>query len=673
LDQHNSANEEDQTLVNLSINTIRMLAVDAVEKAQSGHPGTPMEAAAIAYELWTDLMRYSPTNPHWPNRDRFILSAGHASMLLYSMLYLTGYDLSLDQIRLFRQWGSQTAGHPEYGHTAGVETTTGPLGQGFATGVGMAVAERYLADLFNRPDHRIVDYYIYAYCSDGDLMEGVSSEAGSFAGHHHLNKLIYIYSDNHITIDGETDLTFSENVRGRFEAFNWFVQNIEGNDRNALRKAIEQAKAQKERPSMIIARTHIGFGSPGKHDKSVAHGAPLGADEVKRTKDNLGWPQEPAFYVPEEALKHFRKALERGKQLEQEWKTQFEAYSQKYPELANLWRSITGGKLPDGWQKSIPDFSKEKPIATRAASGKVLNSIANVLPNLIVGSADLAESTNTWLKDKGSFGKDPGGRNIHFGIREHCMGGVLNGIALSEMLIPAGGTFFIFSDYMRPAMRIASLMKLNTIYILTHDSIGLGEDGPTHQPVEHLASFRAMPNMTVLRPADATETAVAWEIALSRRKGPVCLVLTRQKLPVIDRSRFAPAENAKKGAYIVADAPDQKPDIILMATGSEVSVIFSAYEKLTAEGIKTRVVSFLSWEIFDEQPQEYREQVLPASIGARISVEAAAKFGWERYVGNRGIIIGMNTFGASAPVEANMEKFGFTPENVIAKAKALLL
>ncbi len=661
-----------QSIEELSINTIRMLAVDAVEKAQSGHPGTPMEAAAMAYELWTQVLRYNPANPDWPNRDRFILSAGHASMLLYSMLYLTGYDLPLEQLKQFRQWGSQTPGHPEYGHAPGVETTTGPLGQGFATGVGMAVAEKYLADLFNKPGENIIDYYIYAYCSDGDLMEGVASEAASFAGHHGLNKLIYIYSDNRITIDGETDLTYSESVSGRFESYNWFVQNIEGNDRAAFRKAISMAKNQTERPSMIIARTHIGFGSPGKQDKAVAHGAPLGAEEVKRTKENLGWPLEPAFYVPEEVLQHFRKCVERGLQWEADWQAKFNEYADKNPRDAALWKQIRSGKLPEGWQKALPDFSKEKGLATRAASGKVLNNLANLLPNLVAGSADLAESTNTHLKDQGSFGKKPGGRNIHFGIREHCMGGVMNGMALSGMLIPVGGTFFIFSDYMRPAMRIAALMKLNTIYVLTHDSIGLGEDGPTHQPIEHLASFRAMPNMTVLRPADATETVIAWEIALTRKQGPVSMVLTRQKLPVIDRTRFAAAENAKKGGYVLADAPDKNPELILMATGSEVPVILNAYEKLLAEGIQTRVISLLSWEIFNEQPEEYRKEVLPAAVRARIAVEAASEFGWRQYVGDHGIIIGMKSFGASAPAEVNMEKFGITPENVIAKAKLLL-
>src|SRR5262245_44494550 len=487
-----------------------MLAVDAVEKAQSGHPGTPMEAAAMAYELWTKFLRYNPKNPDWPNRDRLVLSAGHSSMLLYAMLYLTGYDLSLDEIKRFRQLGSKTPGHPEYGHAPGVETTTGPLGQGFGTGVGMAIAEKFLANHFNQPGYNIVDYKIYAYCSDGDLMEGISSEAGSIAGHLKLNNLIYVYSDNHITIDGETSLTFSETVRNRFEGFHWYVQNIEGNDRAAFDQAIENSRKEKDRPSLIIARTHIGYGSPGKQDKASAHGAPLGADEVKRTKENLGWPLEPTFYVPDQALQFFRKAGERGAQSESDWNKSFEAYSKEYPDLAAQWKRFSSGELPHDWKKAIPDLSKEASMATRVASGKVLTALANAVPNVIVGSADLAESTNTLLKDKGSFGKDPGGRNIHYGVREHSMAAILNGMALSKMVIPVGATFFIFSDYMRPAIRIAALMKVSPIYVFTHDSIGLGEDGPTHQPVEHLASLRAMPNFTLIRPADATETAVAW-------------------------------------------------------------------------------------------------------------------------------------------------------------------
>lgn len=671
--QLKSDHQQQSDLENLAINTIRMLSVDAVEKAQSGHPGTPMEAAAMMYELWTRYMRYNPKNPDWQNRDRFVLSAGHASMLLYSLLYLTGYDLPLEEIKKFRQFGSMTPGHPEYSHAPGVETTTGPLGQGFAAGIGMAVAEKYLAEFFNRPGHEIVDYYIYAYCSDGDMMEGVSSEAASIAGHLKLNKVIYIYGDNHITIDGETTLTFSEDVHKRFEAYHWFVQDIEGNDREAFRQAIENAQGQKERPSLIIARTHIGFGSPGKQDKAIAHGAPLGPDEVKRTKENLGWPLEPTFYVPEEALREFRKALERGSKLEEEWRKKFETYSKEFPDLAAQWNRFRSGDLPADWKKAIPDLSNEKAIATRAASGKVLSSLADIMPEMLVGSADLAESTNTLLKDKGSFGKSPAGRNIHYGVREHAMGGIMNGIALSKMLRPVGGTFFIFSDYMRPAIRIAAIMKARTIYVFTHDSIGLGEDGPTHQPIEHLASMRAMPNLTLIRPADATETAVAWEIAITHQEGPVALVLTRQKLPVIDRKKFAAADLVKKGGYILADPQNRKPEIILIATGSEVPVALKAWEQLSNEGIAARVVSLPCWEIFEQQPQDYRDEVLPPAIHARVAIEAAAPFGWTKYVGQRGIVIGMKSFGASAPGEVLMEKFGFTPENVVAKARALLI
>ncbi len=666
------AQKPSSELEELCINTIRMLAMDAVEKAQSGHPGTPMEAAAIAYELWMNMMRYNPANPDWPNRDRFVLSAGHASMLLYAMLHLTGYDLPLEQIQRFRKLGSMTPGHPEYGHTPGVETTTGPLGQGFAAGVGMAVAERYLAAYFNRPGHSIVDYFIYAYCSDGDMMEGVSSEAASIAGHIKLNKLIYVYGDNRITIDGETNLTFSENVGERFKAYGWFVQHIEGNDRPAFKKAIQQAQAQAEKPSLIIARTHIGYGSPGKQDKAAAHGSPLGAEEVKRTKENFGWPLEPTFYVPEEALRHFRQCVEKGRRKEEEWNRRFDLYAKEYPELAETWHEWLNSELPVDWQKAIPDLSGEKPMATRQASGKVLNALADVLPNMLGGSADLAESTNVFFKDKGSFHLTPTGRNIHFGVREHGMGGILNGIALSKMLIPVGGTFFIFSDYMRPAIRIASIMKANTIYVFTHDSIGLGEDGPTHQPIEQLASLQAMPGMTIIRPADATETTIAWELAISRKKGPVALVLTRQKLPVIDRKKFASADGVRNGGYILADAKEGKLQLILIATGSEVSVALQAWETLSAEGIAVRLVSLPSWEIFDEQSSDYRESVLPADVTARLAIEAASPFGWERHVGEKGDMIGMTTFGASAPVEDLMNHFGFSAENVVTRARELL-
>ena len=656
---------------NLCINTIRMLAVDAVEKAQSGHPGTPMEAAPMAYELWMRHMKYNPGNPNWANRDRFVLSAGHASMLLYSMLHLTGYDLPLEQIRQFRQWGSKTPGHPEYGHTAGVETTTGPLGQGFATGVGMAIAQKVLAEMFNRPGHEIVNYWIYAYCSDGDLMEGVASEAASLAGHLKLNHLVYIFSDNHITIDGNTEITFTESVGARFEAYHWHVQHVEGNDREAFGRALDNARKQ-DQPSLIVARTHIGFGSPGKQDKSSAHGAPLGAEEVKRTKENLGWPLEPAFLIPDEALRHFRTAVDRGRQMEAEWNQKFEAYSKEYPDLAARFLSLRKGELPEGWEKAIPDMSAEKAIATRAASSKVLNAIGKALPNLVVGSADLAESTNVHLKDAGSFGKDPGGRNIHFGVREHAMGAIVNGIALSGMLIPAGATFFVFTDYMRPAIRIAALMKVRSIFVFTHDSIGLGEDGPTHQPIEHLASLRAMPHLTVIRPADATETAVAWEVAITHRGGPIALVLTRQKLPTIDRSKFAPASMLKKGGYVLADAPGPKPKLILLSTGSEVSITMKAWELLNAEGIATRLVSLPSWELFEAQPEEYRRQVLPPDVKARLAVETASPFGWRRYVGDQGDVLGLETFGASAPLEAVLPGFGFTPENIAARARALV-
>jgi len=659
-------------LEELSINTIRFLAVDAVEKAKSGHPGTPMEAAAMAYELWMNIMRYNPANPDWPNRDRFVLSAGHASMLQYAMLHLTGYDLPMEQLQRFRQIGSKTAGHPEYGHTPGIETTTGPLGQGFGTGVGMAVAERYLSGYFNRPGHSIIDYHIYAYCSDGDMMEGISHEAASIAGNMKLNKLIYIYGDNHITIDGDTSKTFSDDVGKRFEAYHWFVQHIEGNDREAFKHAIEEAQSQSEKPSLIIARTHIGYGSPGKQDKASAHGAPLGTDEVKRTKENLGWPLEPTFYIPDEVLRNFRQCVEKGRRSEEDWNRRFEAYRKEYSDLADTFQKWLKGELPENWQKAIPDLSNEKPMATRQASAKVFAALAEVLPNMIGGSADLVESTFIDFKNSGSLHDTPTGRNIHFGIREHAMGTIENGIAVSKMLIPVGATFFVFSDYMKPAVRIAALMKANTIYVWTHDSIGLGEDGPTHQPIEHLAALRAMPGINIIRPADATETAIAWELAISLKKGPVGLILTRQKLPVIDRKKFASADGVRNGGYVLADAQQGNPQLILIATGSEVSLAMEAWEKLSAEGIATRVVSLPSWELFDEQSAEYRESVLPANVKNRLAIEAASKLGWERYIGDSGDMIGMTTFGASAPVDDVMKHFGFTADNVIARAKDLM-
>jgi transketolase len=659
-------------LEELSINTIRFLAVDAVEKAKSGHPGTPMEAAAMAYELWMNIMRYNPANPDWPNRDRFVLSAGHASMLQYAMLHLTGYDLPIEQLQRFRQLGSKTAGHPEYGHAPGIETTTGPLGQGFGTGVGMAVAERYLSGYFNRPGHSIIDYYIYAYCSDGDMMEGISHEAASIAGNMKLNKLIYIYGDNHITIDGDTSKTYSDDVGKRFEAYGWFVQHIEGNDREAFKRAIEEAQSQSEKPSLIIARTHIGYGSPGKQDKASAHGAPLGADEVKSTKENLRWPLEPTFYIPDEVLRNFRQCVEKGRRSEEDWNRRFEAYQKEYPDLADTFQKWLKGELPENWQKAIPDLSNEKPMATRQASAKIFAALAEVLPNMIGGSADLVESTFIDFKNSGSLHDTPTGRNIHFGIREHTMGAIENGIAISKMLIPVGATFFVFSDYMKPAVRIAALMKANTIYVWTHDSIGLGEDGPTHQPIEHLAALRALPGISLIRPADATETAIAWELAISLKNGPVGLILTRQKLPVIDRKKFASADGVRKGGYVLADAQQGNPELILIATGSEVSVALEAWEKLSGEGIATRVVSLPCWEIFDEQSAVYRESVLPSAVKNRLAIEAASPLGWERYIGQSGDMIGMTTFGASAPVDDVMKHFGFTADNVVTRAKELL-
>ena len=650
-----------------------MLAVDAVEAANSGHPGMPMEAANLAYVLWTKFLRHNPKNPDWANRDRFVLSAGHGSMLLYSLLYLTGYDLSLDDIKQFRQWGSKTPGHPEYGHVPGVETTTGPLGQGFATGIGMAMAEEYLARGFNQPGFPLVDYNIYAFVSDGDLMEGLSSEAASIAGHLGLGNIVYIYLDNRISIEGPTSLTFTEDAAKRFEAYKWHVVNVDGYDIRGITEAIESARSEFQKPSLLIARTHIGYGSPNKQDKESAHGAPLGTEEVRLVKENFGWPLEPPFYVPEEALAHFRKSLDKGERSENEWKKLFDNYSQEHPELARKWETAHEKRWPDEWENEIPDFSVEEgPIATRSASGKVLNAISPKLFGLIGGSADLAPSNNTYMKSFGDFKVNPDGRNIHFGVREHAMGAILNGMALSKALVPFGGTFLVFSDYMRPAIRMAAMMGLQVIYIFTHDSIGLGEDGPTHQPIEQLASLRAIPNLTVIRPADAAETAVAWKVSLNHKNGPVALLLTRQKLPVIDREKFGTEEGLTKGAYVLADPPQGKPDIILLATGSEVHLALGAYGELTAQGIACRVVNIPSWELFEEQPEVYREETLPSTVTVRLAIEAASTFGWHRYVGLDGDIIGMNGFGASAPGKVLFEKFGFTVENIVARAKTLL-
>ena len=658
----------------LCINTIRGLAMDAVQKANSGHPGMPMGAASMAYVLWTRHLRYDPLKPRWPNRDRFILSAGHGCMLLYSLLHLTGYDMPLDELKQFRQWGSKTPGHPEYRPVEGIETTTGPLGQGFGNGVGMAIAERFLAAHFNRPGHELVNYKIYAIVSDGDLMEGVGSEAASLAGHLGLSNLVYLYDDNHISIEGDTALAFTESRAKRFEAYGWFVQQVEdGNDLEAIGKALKAAEAETERPSIIMVRTHIADGSPNKHDTAGAHGSPLGEEEVKLSKENLGIPLEPKFYIPDEALAHFRKAIERGEQAEAEWQERLNSYRQAFPDLAAEWDRYVRGDLPEGWTSKLPTFKpSDGPMATRQASGAVLNAISPSLPTLLGGSADLAPSTNTMVKSETAFEKgNYGGRNFHFGVREHAMGSALNGMAASG-LIPYGATFMIFSDYMRPTIRLAAMMELRTIYVFTHDSIFLGEDGPTHQPIEQLASLRTIPNLSVIRPADANETAVAWRVAIERKDGPVALALTRQKLAVIDREKYASAEGLAKGAYILAGSNDQRPDVVLIASGSEVSVALDAYEKLAAEGVAARVVSMPSWDLFEKQSQSYKDEVLPPQTTARLAIEAAYPFGWERYIGSKGAVIGMERFGASAPYKVLAEKFGFTADNILRRAHELL-
>lgn len=658
----------------LCINTIRCLAMDGVQKANSGHPGMPMGAAPMAYVLWTRFLRHNPHNAHWPNRDRFILSAGHGSMLLYSLLHLTGYDLSLDDLKQFRQWGSKTPGHPENLLVEGIEMTTGPLGQGFATGVGMAMAQKYLAARFNRPGHELLDYRIYGIVSDGDLMEGVSHEAASLAGHLGLDNLIYLYDDNHISIEGSTDLAFTEDAGKRFEAYGWFVQRLsDGNDFAAIGQAIEAAQSAQGKPSIIMVRTHIAYGAPHAQDTAEAHGAPLGEEEVKLTKQAYGWPVEAKFLVPDEARAEFRKAMDRGDTAEAEWGQRLAAYRQASPDLAAEWDRFVKGELPDGWKDKLPSFKPaDGAMATRQASGKVLAAIAPSLPTLLGGSADLAPSNNTYVKGLGDFSKaNYGGRNFHFGVREHAMGSILNGMALSG-LIPYGGTFMIFSDYARPAIRLAALMEAHSIFVFTHDSIFLGEDGPTHQPIEHLPALRAILNLMLIRPADANETAVAWRVAIERRGGPVALALTRQVLPVIDGSKYASAEGLARGGYVLADAPAESPEVILIATGSEVAVALEAFEKLAAEGIAVRVVSLPSWDIFERQPQAYKDEVLPPAVTARLAIEAAAPLGWDRYVGPKGAVIGMTRYGASAPYKILAEKFGFTAANVIQRAKELL-
>jgi len=662
----------------LCINTIRTLALDAVQQAKSGHPGLPMGAAPMAYVLWTRFLRHNPRHPKWANRDRFLLSAGHGSMLLYALLYLTGYDLSLDEIKRFRQWRSKTPGHPENVLTPGVEVTTGPLGQGFANGVGMAIGQAHLAARFNRPDFPLLDHYIYAIVSDGDLMEGVAAEAASLAGHLKLGKLIYLYDNNRVTIDGSTDLAFTEDVVRRFEAYGWHTQTVEdGNDLDAIERAIREAQAVTDRPSLISVHTIIGYGLPtqGTHK---AHSDPPGEEAVREAKRRLGWPEDRTFYVPEEALAHFRKAVERGAQLEAEWNALVEEYERAYPELAREWKLTMSSELPEDWERHLPSFADAKPMATRQASGEVINAIAPAIPMLIGGSADLTGSNNTEIKSSHDF--QPGaydGRNIHFGVREHAMGACLTGISLNGGLIPFGGTFLVFSDYMKASIRLAALSEVQVIYVFTHDSIGLGEDGPTHQPVEQLAGLRAIPHLYVIRPADPHEVREAWRIAILRRHAPTALALSRQKVPVIDRQRYASAEGLRRGAYILAEAADDKgaattPELILMATGSEVHLALEAREALQKERIRTRVVSFPCWELFEDQDEIYRNDVLPPQVTARLAIEAGARLGWDRYVGPTGDVISLDRFGASAPGEIVLRELGFNVENVIARARRVL-
>jgi transketolase len=653
----------------LSVNTIRTLAIDGVQKANSGHPGMPMGMADVAYVLWTQFLKHNPADPTWPNRDRFVLSAGHGSMLLYSLLHLTGYDLPLEQLQQFRQWGSHTPGHPEYGDTPGVETTTGPLGQGFATGVGMALAERILAAEFNRPGFEIVDHFTYAIVSDGDLMEGVSHEAASLAGHLGLGRIIYLYDDNKITIEGDTALTYSDNVRQRFDAYGWHVLDVDGHDRAAVAEAIRQAQAESECPSIIICRTHIGYGSPNRQDSAKAHGEPLGVDEVRLTKEALGWPADAQFLIPDEVLVHFRQAVDQGGQIEAAWEALFARYETTHPDLAAEWKRRLAGELPVGWEEKLPVFAPEDgPIATRAAGGKVMTSIAPALPELVGGSADLHPSTKTYLSAYAAVKKgEYGGRNLHFGVREHAMAGILNGLALHGGLRPYGSTFLVFADYMRPSIRLAAMMRLPIIYVFTHDSIFVGEDGPTHQPVEQAAGLRIIPGLTVIRPADARETAAAWRTIVEHRDGPVALLLSRQKLPILTG---ADADGVARGGYVIANADD--PQVILVASGSEVETALEAQKLLAEEGIAGRVVSMPSWELFEAQPQDYRDSILPPEITARVAVEAGVPFGWDRYVGTQGEIVALNRFGASAPYQVLAEKWGFTAKAVAARVKAYL-
>ncbi|MGB9498331.1 MAG: transketolase [Dissulfuribacterales bacterium] len=654
----------------LSINTIRTLSMDAIQKANSGHPGAPMGLAPAAYVLWTRFLKHNPKNPAWYDRDRFVLSGGHASMLLYSLLYLTGYDLTLDDIKQFRQWGSKTPGHPEFSHTPGVETTTGPLGQGFTNAVGMAMAERHLAALFNCPGHDIINHYSYVMCGDGDMMEGVTSEAASLAGHLGLSKLICLYDDNDISIEGSTDITFTEDVSVRFQSYNWQTITVEdGNDLDEITNAINAAIQETQKPTLIRVRTHIAYGSPNKQDSADAHGAPLGEEEIKLTKEYLGCLPDEQFCVPDGVLDHCRGLTQKGAEAEEKWNAVFDSFKNQFPELAKQCTEMMKGSYIEGWESKIPDFSSnDGPIATRSASGAVLNAAAESIPSLIGGSADLAPSNKTIINASTDFQKNNyGGRNIRFGVREHAMAGILNGMSLHKGLRPFGGTFLVFADYMRPSIRLAALMKQPVIYVFTHDSVAVGEDGPTHQPVEHLAALRTIPNLTVIRPCDATETSAAWRQAIKTTDSPVALILSRQKLPVIDRKQYPAADLLANGAYILADT-DAKPDVILIATGSEIHICLEAKATLLDKGVAARVVSMPSWELFDKMPQNYKETVLPPDVKARVAVEAGIPMGWEQYTGDSGTVIGISTFGASAPGGTVLEKFGFTAENIVQTA-----
>lgn len=666
----------DRELEQLCINTIRTLAIDAVQQANSGHPGMPLGAAPMAYVLWQHHLRHNPRNPLWPDRDRFVLSAGHGSMLLYALLFLTGYDVTLEDIQSFRQWGSITPGHPEFRLTPGVEATTGPLGQGAANAVGMAIAERVLAHRFNRPGHTIVDHRTYALLSDGDMMEGVCAEAASLAGHLRLGKLIFLYDSNGVSLDGPTSLTFSrEDVAARFRAYGWRVFEVADGDHDtqAIDAALTEAESDTSSPALIIVHTTLGYGSPHKAGTHEAHGSPLGEEEVRLTKLALGWDPDKKFFVPEAAWNHFRKAVERGARAQQEWDERFTAYAHAYPELAEEWHRTLRGELPLGWDRDIPTFAPSESLATRVAGGKVLNAIARRVPFLLGGDGDLSVSTNTALKGEGSFdGQTGAGRNLHFGVREHAMGAIANGLCYHGGVRPYVSTFLVFSDYMRPPVRLAALSHLPVIYVWTHDSIAVGEDGPTHQPVEHLASLRAIPNMVVLRPCDANETAAAWRWVMEYREGPAALVLSRQKLPVLDRSQLAPASELARGAYVLSEPRDTKPVAVIIATGAEVHPALEAQRMLAARRIPVRVVSMPSWELFARQEADYREHVLPPQMTARVAVEAAVPFGWERWVGTRGRVIGINRFGASAPGEVNLERFGFTPTHIARAVEEVL-